>query len=153
MNKILGFEEEEFRFLSNFTSSPVMYKEHLFPSVEIAYQAAKCHNESDFELFKKFTTHFDSGKAKRLGKQVALRKDWESIKFEIMFELLCQKFSITSLKIKLVQTKDVEIIESNRWHDNIFGDCVCSKCKDIEGKNMLGKMLMQIREMVNKGEL
>ena len=83
---------EELEFLSNFSASPVEYNGHIFPSIEIALQSAKACNNSDFLLFKKFKTHLDSGKAKRLGRQIALRKDWEDVKLDIMFDLLCFLF-------------------------------------------------------------
>ncbi len=38
-----------------------------------------------------------------------------------------------------------EIVEYNHWHDNFWGDCLCDRCKHIDGENMLGKMLMAIR--------
>lgn len=40
-----------------------------------------------------------------------------------------------------------EIVEGNYWHDNYWGNCTCDKCKNIEGQNKLGKILMKIRMM------
>jgi hypothetical protein len=37
-------------------------------------------------------------------------------------------------------------LEGNNWHDNTWGNCLCDKCKGIEGKNLLGNILMQVRE-------
>ena len=143
----------EFEFLSNFSASPVEYKGHIYPSVEVAFQAAKAFNEVDAGLFKKFKTHFDSGKAKRLGRQINLRPDWENIKLDVMFDLLCKKFQIPSLRQQLLATGDIELVEFTVWHDNYWGDCTCGKCRKIEGKNILGKMLTEIRDLINKGEL
>jgi ribA/ribD-fused uncharacterized protein len=143
----------EFEFLSNFSPSPVEYKGHIYPSIEVAFQSAKCYNEVDAGLFKKFKTHFDSGKAKRLGRQINLRPDWENIKLDIMFDLLCKKFQIPSLRQQLLTTGDMEITEFNQWHDITFGVCTCNRCSKKEAKNILGKMLMEIRDLINKGEL
>ena len=143
----------EFEFLSNFSPSPVEYKGHIYPSVEVAFQSAKCYNEVDAGLFKKFKTHFDSGKAKRLGRQINLRPDWESVKLDIMIDLLCKKFQIPSLRQQLLATGDMEITEFNQWHDITFGVCTCSRCSKKEAKNILGKMLMEVRDLINKGEL
>jgi len=46
----------------------------------------------------------------------------------------------------LLATLDAELIEGNAWHDNFWGDCFCEKCRDIEGLNVLGNILMRIRE-------
>jgi hypothetical protein len=43
----------------------------------------------------------------------------------------------------LLSTGDMELTESNWWHDNFWGVCTCNKCKD--GENNLGKILMDIR--------
>ena len=48
---------------------------------------------------------------------------------------------------KLDMTGLEEIVEGNYWHDNYWGNCTCDKCKNIEGQNKLGKILMKIRMM------
>ena len=41
--------------------------------------------------------------------------------------------------------------EDNWWHDNYWGDCQCEKCKNIEGQNKLGKILMRVaNEIINE---
>ena len=67
-----------------------------------------------------------------------------------MTDFLHQKFVIRYFQEKLLSTKDRELIEGNFWHDNFWGDCSCKKCQDIEGGNRLGKLLMEIREVVGK---
>ena len=67
-----------------------------------------------------------------------------------MEDYLTCKFAIPELREKLLATKDAELIEGNWWHDNFWGNCLCSKCKDIQGKNMLGKLLMKEREQIKK---
>ncbi len=64
---------------------------------------------------------------------------------EMMFDILKSKFSNFEMKKRLLLTEDKLLINRNRHHDNYWGNCICAKCKDIEGKNMLGKMLMKIR--------
>jgi predicted NAD-dependent protein-ADP-ribosyltransferase YbiA (DUF1768 family) len=50
------------------------------------------------------------------------------------------------LKKELLLTGTAVLIEGNFWHDNYWGKCNCNNCKNIEGKNHLGKLLMQVRE-------
>ena len=68
-----------------------------------------------------------------------------------MDEVLIAKFTQNpSLKEQLLDTGDVELIEGNTWHDNYWGNCTCSKCSGIIGRNQLGKTLMNIREEIRK---
>ena len=48
---------------------------------------------------------------------------------------------------KLKRTKSY-IVETNYHHDNIWGDCTCIGCENIVGQNLLGKLLMEIREKI-----
>ena len=42
------------------------------------------------------------------------------------------------------------LIEGNTWHDNYWGDCSCNRCKSKSGENMLGILLMELRDKLNK---
>lgn len=137
---ITRFWDKHF-FLSNFyiTFEEILFEGEIYPSVENAYHAAKT---LDKKLRKKFTS-CSAREAKKLGKQIKLRPDWEQVKFDVMFELLKQKFDDPRLKKMLLDTGDAELIEGNTWGDTIWG------CVDVEGEwvgqNHLGKMLMKIR--------
>ena len=48
----------------------------------------------------------------------------------------------------LLGTSTKELVEGNYWHDNVWGDCSCEKCKNIKGQNLLGKQLMQVRQEI-----
>jgi len=145
MGKVIDkFIDEEF-FLSNFYIHPFKWNGKEYKSVEHAYQASKCDNEAEHDWIRLMDS---AGKAKRNGMKVRLRKDWESVKENIMLELLRVKFSDPELKKKLKDTKNYELIEGNYWHDNFFGNCTCQNCKDIEGQNKLGKLLMQVRQEI-----
>lgn len=67
-----------------------------------------------------------------------------------MRQLLMQKFADVNLRVKLLATEDEELVEGNYWHDNFWGNCSCPKCKDIQGKNVLGTLLMEERERIKK---
>ena len=80
--------------------------------------------------------------AKRRGRHVQLRKDWESVKNGIMEEIVRAKFiQNLELKAQLLSTGDAILIEGNTWNDRYWGVDVRSGV----GKNHLGKILMKIR--------
>lgn len=64
-----------------------------------------------------------------------------------MYEICKAKFTQNAdLKQKLLNTDNAYLEEGNTWHDNIWGNCQCDKCKAVAGQNYLGKILMKIRE-------
>jgi len=78
--------------------------------------------------------------AKKRGRKVTMREDWDQVKIPIMEDLLSQKFSDPVLAKKLVETGDSQLVEGNWWGDVFWGVC------RGEGQNNLGKILMKIRE-------
>lgn len=133
----------KYAFLSNFYDCPVTYKGLTYRNNEAAFQAQKTLNESARKEF----TQLPPNLAKRKGRKVALRSDWEQIKDEVMYELCLEKFVGNSDLLELLRrTKNTEIVEGNYWHDNCWGNCTCEKCNKITGKNKLGKILMEIRD-------
>lgn len=145
----------KYDFLSNFYLCPVWYKGHWWQSVEHAYQAAKCVNPDHVEYFLRETT--TAGQAKRRGQAVRIRDDWDTtfsgqkmaVKYQVMTQLTLMKYCDKDLRQRLRDTGDELLVEGNRWHDNNFGDCYCASCGHIEGKNMLGKILMAARDFYN----
>ncbi len=88
----------------------------------------------------------DPCRAKGYGRIMQMREDWDEIKFGIMYELVKKKFDQHShLAGRLIATNGSYLVEGNTWHDNIWGDCSCRQCADVEGQNFLGKTLMSIR--------
>lgn len=127
----------KYRFLSNFYPSSVLYDGSFYPSVEHAFQAAKCNNLSDRVNIRLART---PGEAKRLGQHVELRPDWEEVKVAIMYVLLKEKFNDSSeLAPELLATGSAELIEGNNWGDQFWGMC------NGKGENNLGKLLMRVR--------
>lgn len=132
----------QYRFLSNFYPCWVFYEGISYPSTEHAYQALK---SLDIAV-REFISNLKSpGEAKRAGREITIRPDWDQVKEGIMYDLLKIKFSTSILKEKLLETRDHELIESNTWHDNTWGICNCKKC-DRNGLNLLGILLMKVRE-------
>ena len=135
----------KFAFLSNFYPSLIFDGNIWFPTVEHYFQAAKTTNMEEYIAIAFIET---PGKAKRFGKKVTLRPDWEEVKDQVMLDALRKKFEISTLREMLLVTGDEELVEGNIWHDNTWGNCSCDSCKGIEGQNKLGKLLMQVREEI-----
>lgn len=137
MNVIDNFAGD-YRFLSNFYPSPIRVGRMLFATVEHAFQAAKTFDTAEKQQIADANS---PGRAKRLGRKVKLRKDWESVKVGIMQELVELKFRThADLAERLLETGDAELIEGNTWNDTFWGVC------GGHGKNHLGKALMNVRE-------
>lgn len=126
----------EYAFLSNFYEAPVEIYGLRYRNNEAAFQAQKVFDESER---KKFTT-LDARSAKKLGRTVPLRWDWEDVKLSIMYDVCYAKFTLNpQLAEKLIATGDELLVEGNTWNDRFWG------VYNGEGRNHLGKILMQIR--------
>ena len=135
---ITDFHEEPYRFLSNFYEACVEYNGLTYGSNEAAFQAQKCLEREEQIPF----TAFSPGESKRFGRQVALRPDWEKVKFTLMEEIVRAKFTQhPELAEQLLATGQKIIIEGNRWGDTCWGVDI----RTGEGENRLGKILMKIR--------
>lgn len=165
-NAILGFDGPT-RFLSNFASSPVVMFGITFPTVEHAFAAAKLDpNGGVFTRaevmaeMRRIATLPSPGEAKRAGRRRSwdgsqpdavatgperpfLRPDWDSVKEELILELIRRKFTHPVLRAKLLATGDALLFELNTWGDRIWG--VTEKDGVLSGRNMLGEMLMAVR--------
>ena len=142
MSKVIDKFDGEYAFLSNFYDCPVEYDGLKYKNSEAAFHAQKTLNK---EKRKEFTT-LNPSEAKKLGRKLKLRDDWEEVKTDIMYEICLAKFSQNpKLKEKLLATGDTPLIEGTYWHDNTWGNCYCDKCKGIDGENRLGQILMRVR--------
>ena len=129
-------------FLSNMYPCPVVYEGMEFKCAEAAFQAAKTLN---LEMRKRFT-QMDGFEAKRFGRSVKLRDDWDKVRLPVMSWVLLDKFTRNAdLKEKLLMTGDIPLIEGNNWNDRFWGVC------NGVGDNNLGRLLMRLRKHLNKG--
>jgi predicted NAD-dependent protein-ADP-ribosyltransferase YbiA (DUF1768 family) len=114
----------------------------IYKSSEHRYQAIK---SATHEGFLYVCESKDAREAKKRGKEVVARKDWDIIKPIVMLQTSIGKYSIPFLGQKLLDTDDALLVEGNWWHDNYWGNCNCPKCANIYGVNMLGTTLMTVR--------
>lgn len=132
----------DLHYLSNFSYHIVQYDNFVFPTLENAYQAAKTTSRANRATFVSLTP----GQAKRRGRQLGLREDWEQVKLPTMRKLLMIKFALNPELIdKLIFTGNLELVETNTWHDQIWGSCVCPEHVSVPGQNLLGGSLMWLR--------
>ena len=134
--KIDSFKGEYF-FLSNFYPAKIKYNGIQYLNNEAAFQAQKCTTMEDRIKF----SYLNPSDAKKLGRRIILRNDWESVKISIMREIVFEKFKQNPhLTEKLLDTGDVYLEEGNNWGDRIWGTV------NGVGKNELGKIIMEVRE-------
>ena len=120
-------------FLSNMFPCRINYNGKTYKCVESAFQAQKdLSSDLNFEEIDGFT-------AKKYGRRVNLRKDWDNVKIRIMKEILIAKF--TQNPILLIKLKEITepIIEENTWNDTFWGVC------NNKGYNNLGRLLEEVK--------
>jgi ribA/ribD-fused uncharacterized protein len=112
----------------------------LWPTSEHYFQAQKFVNESHAEDIRKAKSPMIAARMGR-DRSKKLRKDWESVKDQVMLKAVRAKFEQhPELAETLLGTGEAQIIEHTA-NDRYWGDG-----GDGTGKNMLGKILVRVRE-------
>ncbi len=149
---------KEFRgdnvFLSNFYQRPIIVDFlPAFVGVHIniltnehAFQACKTEDPDQAQLI---IDAADASIAKKLGRQVKLIDNWDSLRISFMKKVVEAKFNQhIDLKIKLLMTGERELVEGNVWRDEFWG----ISQKTGRGENNLGKILMEVRSEIKTAE-
>lgn len=118
----------------------MLYKGIYYTSNEHFYQSMKF---SDVSIKELISAHPSKG-LKAFCREFQCREDWDSIRVGIMKKGLLYKFNLPRFKELLLSTGDAKLVEGNYWHDTYWGVC------DGEGKNILGKLLMNLRTYLRK---
>ena len=138
----IGEFQGEYRFLSNFYPAIVVFEGITYPHVEGAYQSAKTLDMNERRRIAAIT---DPAEAKRAGRALQYRADWEQVKFEVME--VCVRYKFThhpELREKLLATGDATLEEGNNWGDRTWG------MVNGVGENRLGKILMKVRDELRR---
>lgn len=158
--------EGKHRWCSNFAEGTTVFRGITFRYRENAYQWAKgllggedltsrkmrlFHEDviDEHGILSKQYTPFE---AKKWGKKLLCPADWDedTVKGAVMKEIVLDCFKRNAgHRILLLDTDTVLLEEGNNWHDTYFGVCngTCWKGPHpSEGRNMLGKILMEVRE-------
>lgn len=124
--------------LSNFSPVTDLHVNGLsFTTLEAWYQAQKT---TDVQAQAAIAAASTPGQAKRLGRRVALRPDWEAVKIPVMRIGLSWKFAEPQRRSYLLGTGDQWLVKGNTWGDTFWGQCPLGA-----GQNWLGFLLMAIR--------
>lgn len=137
-NRVLFYIREKMNgFLSNFERTPFTMDGIEYPTNEHYYQSQKA---TDFETRSWIAIAPSAWLAMKAGRSLRkheTRSDWDTFKFQVMKDGLYAKFSQNEeLKTCLLATGDAAIHEDSPT-DMIWG---------MKGQDMLGKLLMEIRE-------
>lgn len=126
----------DYYFLSNFYNAPVTFDGITYMNNEAAFQAQKTLDIEERKAFSSLPPNL----AKRKGRRVKLRDDWEDVKFDLMYQICFNKFyQNPELGIALLSTGSEYLEEGNTWRDRIWGTY------NGIGQNNLGNILMRIR--------
>lgn len=132
--------QDAYGCFSNFSSHGVQLKGVWWPTTEHFFQAQKFAGTPHEEAIRHAKTPKQAAEMGR-DRRRPIRPDWEQIKDEVMRAAVREKFRThAGIREELLATGDVELIE-NAPSDFYWG---CGA--DGSGKNMLGKILMEIRE-------
>jgi ribA/ribD-fused uncharacterized protein len=136
-------------FLSNFAMLPApgIWLDGLWwVTTEHYYQAQKVvwpDGSRNAATFARISGARHPGEAARLGRSAPLRPDWRSVREGIMWLALLAKFTqILDLRNRLLATAPAVLIE-NSPRDAFWGVGA-----DGTGKNRLGAMLMELRDVL-----
>jgi N-glycosidase YbiA len=130
-----------YAFLSNFHPSTIVLDGKPYKTVEHAYQAHKTLDEGSRELIRNSP---DPAQAKKLGRGVTVRPDWDAVKVDLMREFIRKKFESPFLAHMLLETGDSDLVYGNTWNDKFWG-----VCRGV-GQNWLGKILMEVRSELSR---
>ena len=135
--------KEPHGYMSNFYKAKFFLNGKWWISTEHYYQAMKALDPIERESVRQT---LKPKEARELGQKITLRPDFDSVKDTIMKECVLAKFvQHQDLMMRLFASSAEELIEDSPvdWY---WG---CGK--DGTGKNMLGKILMEVREDLRNG--
>lgn len=136
---------DEFGWFSNFAPFPIRVEGERWPTSEHYFQAQKFEDRAYRKRIQQARTPMLAAQLGRDRKQ-KLRRDWESVKVGVMRAAVLAKFSQhEELRELLLSTGDARIVEHTE-NDDYWGDG-----GDGSGKNMLGRLLMEVREQLRAG--
>jgi len=132
--------DEPYGCFSNFASFPILIDGKIWPTSEHYFQGQKFPGTAHEEAIRAEVSPMVAARMGRDRKR-PLRPDWEEVKDHLMLEAVRAKFAQhPDLQAQLLATQDALIIEHTA-NDSYWGDG-----GDGSGRNMLGIILMRVRE-------
>lgn len=135
------FYEQDFYVLSNFSAFNLRWRGRVWHTAEAAYQSEKFHTDPElYDLIRDAPSAHAAFKIAGDNKG-RRREDWDLVKVGLMHSILRAKAGQHEyVRHKLLATGDRVLIE-NSWRDDFWG-----WGPNRDGKNMLGKLWMQVRD-------
>lgn len=134
--------EKPFGVFSNFAKYPIVINHRTYHTTEHFFQSQKfvgTHHELDVMNTPTPSLAAAMGRDRKR----PLRGDWENVKDEVMRRAVLEKFKQhVDLSDILLATGDAILVEHTS-KDKYWGDG-----GDGSGKNMLGKILMEVRDII-----
>lgn len=143
---MIGPFDGEYHYLSNFYPAPIAVHGLTYPTVEHFYQASKAATKAGYDAV--MSCDSPAG-AKRVGRHVEVRPDFEQLKRAIMMQGVLAKFTQhPDLRELLLSTLVEELVEVNTWGDRYWG-AVITRGGHVGGENWLGRILMATRQLLS----
>jgi len=131
---------DEYGCFSSFYPCQVTIDGKTWPTTEHYFQAQKFRDQAQQEAIRRAKTPKIAATMGRDRKK-KLRRDWESVKVDVMRKAVREKFTQDpQLREMLLSTGDQELVEHTA-RDKYWGDG-----GDGRGRNILGRILMNVRE-------
>ena len=136
----------KYGFLSNLYNKEITFEEQIFRNSEEAYQYGKPKDRATAEwIISAPKPHLCAIAAHSL-LVFDITPNWNKTKVDRMYRVLKAKFTHEELKSMLLNTGNATLIEDSK------ADAFWGVGKKGTGKNMLGKLLMQVREEIREEE-
>lgn len=136
---------------SNFYYVEFDYKGYKVTSSEQAFMLEKALM-FDKSMVERILSTTNPAEIKKLGRKVKNfdEKKWNEVRYDIMVDILCAKFSIEPLKTELLNTGIEFIVEASPtdkiWGAGLaLGDPRLNYAKYYPGRNLLGHALIDAR--------
>lgn len=112
-----------------------------YRTVEHFFQASKATNYEDHEWVR---DAWRPAEAKRKGRQINMRRDWDAVKYEYMLVGLRAKFAPGSMVAEMLLGTGERYIAEDSETDDLWG--IRDRQGGFTGQNLLGKALMMVRQ-------
>ncbi|WP_082979751.1 NADAR family protein [Labrys sp. WJW] len=132
-------KSKEYNWLSNFYECNICLEDKIWLTVEHYFQSMK-FLDKDYQNTIRLAPSAKEAKILGKSRKYAIHDDWDIRRISIMETALKAKFSDPILRKKLIDTYPKFLIESSMF-DYFWGSG-----KNGKGKNVLGNMLINLRE-------
>lgn len=132
---------EKHYFLSNSAPSPVLINGRQYKSVTHALASGKSVSESEHNFVSEAKDPISASS------RLSLQPESKKVNVKLLKQCLENKFNSKSIMAKLLlETLPNILIFTNSECDNELGCCICNKCNSTDPKNLLGILLMTVRQ-------